>query len=120
MKAWWLLRIGKFIAAMIVATLVLGFVAMMLWNALIPDLFRGPFLTFWQAVGLLLLSHILLRAWGFGRHGNGWRRERWRRRFEEKLAAMNLEEREKFREEYRRRCGPPRREEPDQPEQTKL
>ena len=120
MKAWWFLRIVKFVAVMILATLVLGLIVMGLWNALIPELFHGPVLSFWQAAGLLLLSHILLRAWGFGRHGNGWRRERWRRRFEEKLATMNPEEREKFREEYRRRCGPARGEEPAQPGQTKM
>jgi hypothetical protein len=120
MKTWWMLRIGKFIAMMLVATLVLGFVVMGLWNALIPDLFGGRAVTFWQAVGLLLLSHILLRAWGSGRYGNGWKRDRWRRRFEEKLAAMSPEEREKFREEYRRRCGPYPREETEQQQQTKL
>src|SRR5712692_861163 len=108
MKGWWILRIVKFIAMMIIASLVLGFVVMALWNALIPDLFGGHTLTFWQAVGLLLLSHILLRSWGFAHRGNGWRRDRWRRRFEEKLATMSPEEREKFKEEYRRRCGPPR------------
>jgi hypothetical protein len=120
MKTWWLFRIGKFVAMMILATLVLGFVVMALWNALIPDLFHGPQLTFWQAAGLLLLSHLLLRTWGFGRHGNGWRRERWRRRFEEKLASMNPEEREKFREEYRRRCGPPRKDDSAPSQQSAL
>ena len=120
MKAWWVLRIGKFIVAALVASLVLGFIVMSLWNALIPDLFGGHPVTFWQAVGLLVLSHILLRTWGFGRHGNGWRRERWRRKFDEKLAAMSPEEREKFREEYRRRCGPYRPEGPEQKQETKL
>jgi hypothetical protein len=120
MKRWWMLRIVKFILGLIAATLVLGFVVMTLWNALIPDLFGGHPLAFWQAVGLLLLSHILLRSWGFGRHGNGWRRDRWRRRFEEKLAAMSPEEREKFKEEYRRRCGPSHWEKPDQKTETNI
>jgi hypothetical protein len=31
-----------------------------LWNWLIPELFNGPALTFWQTVGLFLLSKILL------------------------------------------------------------
>ncbi len=105
MKTWWLLKIAKFLAIAAVTILVLGFVTMELWNALIPDLFKGPTLTFWQAVGLLVLSHILLRGWGRWRYGNGWRRERWRKRFEEKLAAMTPEEREKFKEEWKRRCG---------------
>ena len=120
MKPWWIFRIGKFIAILIVASLVLGLAVMVLWNAMVPALFGGPSLTFWQAVGLLLLSHLLLRGWGPWRHGNVLRHERWKSRFEEKLAAMTPEEREKFREEYRKRCGPRWTEESGQKEQTKL
>ena len=39
-----------------------GLFVMLLWNALIPDLFNGPTLNYWQAVGVLLLSHLLLRG----------------------------------------------------------
>src|SRR5574342_1117939 len=105
MRPRWILRIAKGIAFFAVMTTALGFLVMALWNGIIPDLFKGPSLTFWQAVGLLLLSHILLRGWTPGRYGNGWRRERWRRRFEEKLAAMTPMEREKFKAEWQRRCG---------------
>jgi hypothetical protein len=31
-----------------------------LWNWLIPDLFHGPVLNYWQTAGLFLLSKILL------------------------------------------------------------
>jgi len=105
MKSWWLLRAAKFAVMMVVGLLVFGVIVMALWNALIPDIFHGPILTFWQALGLLLLSHILLRGWGPWRHGSGWHRDRWKHRFEEKLAAMSPEERDTFKEEWRRRCG---------------
>ncbi len=82
-----------------------GCVVMMLWNALIPVLFNGPSLTFWQAIGLLILSHLLLRGWSPWRHAGGWRQDKWRQRFEEKLAAMTPEEREKFKQEWKDRCG---------------
>ena len=92
------------LAAMIVFPLV----TMLLWNALIPPLFKGPSVSFAQALGLLVLSHILLRGgrcwhWGYGR-----RHERWRKRFEEKLESMSPEERERFRDVFGRRwgCGP--------------
>ena len=98
-------KIGKGILFLFVGVFVFGWIVMSLWNAIIPDAFHGPFLTFWQAVGLLILSHLLLRGWAPWRHGNGWRRDRWRRRFEEKLAAMTPEEQEKFKEEWKRRCG---------------
>ncbi len=105
MRFWWGRRILAGIGIFIVATLVLSLVVMLLWNALVPDIFRGPELTYFQALGLLLLTHILLRGWGPWRHRTGWHRDRWRKRFEEKLAAMTPEDREKFREEWRHRCG---------------
>lgn len=106
MKNHWALRIVKMAVMAVAAALLLGLVVMLLWNAIIPDLFHGPVIGFWQAVGLLVLSHLLLRGWGRWRYANGWRHERWRRRLEQKLAAMTPEEREKFREEWGRRCGP--------------
>ena len=100
-----MLRALKFIAITGVLILVFGMIVTGLWNDLIPELFHGPVLTFWQAIGLLILAHIFFRgALGFGR-GHGWRGGGWHRKFEEKIAAMTPEEREKFRAEYRRRCG---------------
>lgn len=105
MKHRWFPRIIKGILFLVAGLLVFGWIVMTLWNAIIPDLFKGPALAFWQAVGLLVLSHLLFRGWSPWRFGNGWRHDRWKRRFEEKLAAMSPEEREKFNEEWRRRCG---------------
>lgn len=104
MKTWWVKKIAKGLAFAVVAFAVFGFVVMGLWNILIPDIFHGPTVTFWQAIGLLVLSHILVRGWGGKWHG-GWGHDRWKHRMEEKLAAMTPEDREKFKEEYRRRCG---------------
>ncbi len=105
MKHWWIMKAAKFVAVMIIGMLIFGAVVMELWNVLVPEIFHGPAVTFWQALGLLLLSHILLRGWGPWRHANGWRHDRWKHRFEEKLSAMSPEERDKFKEEWRRRCG---------------
>jgi hypothetical protein len=105
MKRWWMVRVAKFFVIGIVAVLVFGSAVMLLWNWLVPDLFRGPAITFWQSIGLLVLSHILLRGGGHWRHARGWRSDRWKHRFEEKLAAMTPEEREAFKSEWRRRCG---------------
>jgi hypothetical protein len=62
MKKWWMVKIAKGVVIVGVMTLALGFVVMALWNALVPELFHGPVLTFWQSIGLLLLTHILLAA----------------------------------------------------------
>ncbi len=60
-----------------------------LWNWLVPELFNGPVLTFWQTAGLFLLSKILLTGIAPGgprhRHGYGCRRREWRRKFEDKF-----------------------------------
>lgn len=105
MKLWWLTKLAKGLVFVALVALVLGFFVMVLWNALVPDLFQGPEIGFWQALGLLVLSHILLRGWGRWHYADGWRHDRWKKKFEEKLAAMAPEEREKFKEEWRRRCG---------------
>lgn len=105
MKRWWYGRIAAGIGFFVAATLVLSLVVMLLWNALVPALFNGPVISYAQAAGLLVLSHILLRGWSPWRHRHGWRRDRWKNRFEEKLAAMSPEERDRFREEWKHRCG---------------
>ena len=105
MKRRWQYRAGKFLLIGVAVFALLTVVVMALWNGLVPDIFRGPSIGFWQAAGLLLLSHFLLRGWSPGRHG-GWRHDRWRHRMEERLASMTPEEREKFRAEWRHRCGP--------------
>ena len=102
MRPWWIYKIGKGILIAAVAATVLGFAVMLLWNALIPGLFHGPVLTFWEAVGLLVLSHILFRGWG----GHSFRHHsHWKKRFEEKLASMTPEQREQFKQEWKNRCG---------------
>jgi hypothetical protein len=81
-----------------------GFVVMGLWNWLMPVLFGLHAITFWQALGLLVLSKILLG--GFHKHGGRGGRG-WRRGGRERWAQMSPEERERFRAGMRGgRCGP--------------
>ncbi len=104
MKYWWIGKILKLLAFVLAMIALFGFAVMQLWNWLIPEIFHGPTVTYWQAMGLLLLSHILVRGW-HGHSIGGWKSHRWKQKMEEKLAAMTPEEREKFKEEWRRRCG---------------
>jgi hypothetical protein len=119
MKRRWIAKGAGMLVLGIVGAAVFGFAVMLLWNALVPDLFHGPVLTFWQAVGLLVLSHIFLGGKGGWHHRHGWRHDRWRRKFEEKLASMTPEEREKFNEEWRHRCGPGWKEHENKPSEAK-
>ena len=74
---------------------------MHLWNWLLPPLFGWRQITFWQALGILALCRILFG--GFGCHGS-WR-SNFRRRMAERWEHMTPEERERFRQGMRGRCG---------------
>jgi hypothetical protein len=78
-----------------------GEVVRLLWNWLLPPLFGWPQITFWQSVGILALCRILFG--GFGRHG--FYRSHFRRRMAERWEHMTPEERERFRQGMRGRCG---------------
>jgi hypothetical protein len=89
------------LAAVVAVLALLSLAVMLLWNSLVPELFRGPRLEYWQALGLLLLSRILFGGLrGRGWHGH-WRQRMWRERWEN----MTPEERERLREHFQRRCG---------------
>jgi hypothetical protein len=80
---------------------LLGLIVMRLWNWLTPALFGWHVITFWQALGVLILSKILFGGFR-GRPGPPFF---WRRRMMERWAKMTPEEREKWRESMRGRCG---------------
>ena len=85
----------KIFAVGVVCLLVVGGVIMLLWNWLVPHLFSGPQITFWQALGLFLLAKILFGGWRGGKCRNGGG-VAWKNRYYDKLAAMSPEERESF------------------------
>ena len=67
-----------------------------------PTLFALRSISFWQALGLLVLSKILFG--GFRPHTGGG--ARWRRRMIDRWEQMTPEEREKFKQGMRSACGP--------------
>lgn len=107
-KNWWIHGL-KFAAFVVVAVAVVGAVVMALWNWLMPGLFGWHTIDFWQAVGLLVLSKILL---GGMRGGHGHRMH-WRARMAQRWGEMSEEERQKFREGMRGRCHGRRGEGPE-------
>src|SRR5215468_8230616 len=86
-----------------------GEVVMRLWNWLLPPLFGWRQITFWQALGLLVLCRVLFG--GLGVHHNQGKRRRMSDRWE----SMTPEEREKCRQAFRNRWGqtPPQTPPPD-------
>ena len=100
MKTFWVARMAKFAVFALVAAAVLGFVAMGLWNWLMPALFGWHPITFWQAVGLMILSRILLGGFRGRPGGHGLMGRRMMERWEK----MTPEERNELREAIRDRC----------------
>ena len=102
MIARWVKRGLKIGVIGVVAVAVFGFVVMSLWNWLAPAVFRLRSITFWQALGVLILSKILFGGFR-GRPGYGGH---WRRRMNERWQQMTPEEREQFCQGMFRHCGP--------------
>jgi hypothetical protein len=86
-----------------------GEIVMQLWNWLLPQLFGIRQITFWQALGILTLCRILFGGFGFrGSDRSNVRRrikERAEKRMAERLEQMPPDERERFRQSWRERCG---------------
>jgi hypothetical protein len=100
-KKWWIALVAP--PAIVLFVWVFGEIVMHLWNWLTPGLFGWHAITFWQALGLLVLCRILFGGWG---NGGGQRGRRNRRRNKDLWEAMTPEEREQFRQRIRTRCGP--------------
>jgi hypothetical protein len=90
-KGMWVLKFAVFGVVMVLAV---GWLTMSLWNWLVPALFAGPAITFFQALGLLILSKIFF--WTFGRRGHSYGGH-WGNHLRRKWNGMTAEEREAFR-----------------------
>ena len=102
MKRHWIQRGLMFVPFAVLFVTVFSYVVLRLWNWLTPALFGWHPITFWQAVGLLILCKILFGGFR-GRPGG---HVYWRRRMLERWEKMTPEEREKFRQGFAHRCGP--------------
>jgi|SRR5579859_3785811 len=97
-KKWWIFLVAP--PAMVLFGWIFGEIVMHLWNWLMPALFSVRQITFWQAIGLLLLCRILV-----GGLGGGSNNSRSRKRSGARWECMTPEEHEKFREWTRTRRG---------------
>jgi hypothetical protein len=91
-----------FLVIGVAAAIGFTFVAMSLWNWLMPELFGLKLLTYWQTLGLLALTWIFFgrfRVFGHGHH------HRMKHRLAERWMHMSPEEREKLHEEMHEHWG---------------
>lgn len=92
--------IGLFILAGI---LLLPYIVMLLWNGILPAVIGVKAITYWQAVGIFILSKILFGGPKFG--GPNHKRNRIKQHFKERFMNMSPEEREAFQQKWKERCG---------------
>jgi hypothetical protein len=113
MRKYWPFIIPAALVGMTLFIFIGGEVVMLLWNWLAPPLFGLPLLSFWQALALLALCRILFGGFGFRGGGHASHRgrmaermaDRMADRFAERWQNMSPEERERFRQRVRERCG---------------
>ncbi|MBN2737080.1 MAG: hypothetical protein JXR70_08880 [Spirochaetales bacterium] len=79
-----------------VITFLFGFLVMLLWNWLMPDIFSLPIISYWQAWGLVILAHILFKG-GYSHHkpwehhiGSKWR-SKFRQHFHDHFSPHGQE-----------------------------
>jgi len=101
MRRRWIFLAPLAILAILLFVAIGGGLVLQLWNWLLPPIFGWRPITFWQAVGILALCRILFG--GLGHHG--FHRSSLRRRMAERWEHMTPEERERFRQGVRGRCG---------------
>lgn len=89
-----------FLLIPIILFFAIGFIVMLLWNALIPLIFKITTITYFQALGLFLLTRILFGNFGFGNKKPPFVNEAFR----EKMLNMTDEERQQFKKEWKERC----------------
>jgi hypothetical protein len=94
----WAKRILLFTVIGPLAVFIFGSVVMLLWNNALAPVLNISTVTFWQALGILVLSKILFSSFGGGR-----RHSSWKERMQQKWNNRTPEERERFREKWKNR-----------------
>jgi hypothetical protein len=84
--------------------IVFGFGTMYLWNWLVPSLFHGPIINFYQTVGLLVLSKILFGGFGGKHYGGKHNGSSCKNRMRERYSKMSAEEKEQFKHRFKEKC----------------
>lgn len=96
-------KILGIILLVIIFLAIFSTVVMLLWNNILATVVHVGLINFWQALGILVLSKILF---GGFRGGSHWgRQQRWKHNLHDRWKNMTPEEREKFKQQLKSRCG---------------
>lgn len=93
------LKIAGIVALFVLGFFVLGFGTMHLWNWIMPYLFKFPTVDFKMAIGMVVLSKILLGGIRIKTAPIG-QRKLWRAKWE----SMSNEERQEFKTSFAEKC----------------
>ncbi|MBK7338253.1 MAG: hypothetical protein IPJ00_19800 [Saprospirales bacterium] len=93
-----------FLALAVLGLFLLGNIIMYLWNGILSEATGVKPLNFWESLGLLALSRILVGGWRFGGSRGHWKHSQ-RGQWKEKWMQMSEEERAAFRDKWQERCG---------------
>lgn len=99
-------RFGKFLFPIffIGVIFLVAAIVMYLWNAIVPGVLPAKPISYWQAMGLFILSRLLFGGFRFGRRGHRSlhaEKPEWR----DKWMNMSEEEKQKLKETWKERCG---------------
>ena len=102
-RNFWFKKIVGFTVCGLAIAALLGWIVMSLWNCVLVAVLGVKLITFWQALGILVLSKIL-----FGGLYKKWRNHEgghWNAEMKEKWQNMTPEEKEKFKQNWRNKCS---------------
>ena len=102
MKKFWFKKIIGFAVLGIAAIALFSFLVMSLWNGILVSVLGVKLITFWQALGILVLSKILFGGFGKGCGHN--KHHAWNEKMKEKWEKMSPEERDEFKQQWRNKC----------------
>lgn len=97
------------IALAVLLAFVFGWVVMLLWNRLMPEIFGLPAITYWQGWGLVVLSHILIKGgWNCGGDDSGSKKKKRHDHgngiFDEIRFEIRKEIKKEFEKEFAKEC----------------
>ncbi len=84
---------------------LLPFAIMELWNGILPDIMNVSTISYWQALGLFVLSRILFGGFGKGRGCGGGKPSFGKKGLKEKFMNMTDEEKGAFKQRWKERCN---------------
>jgi hypothetical protein len=94
------------------------YVTQQLWNWLVPQLFAGPLISFWQTFGLLVLSKIIFSGIGGKCHHGHQHNNPWKEKMKEKFSHMSPEERDAFKQKMWAKWCPSQKEKSENSDTT--